>query len=58
MGTRVYFNMHPAAVETDAGFMKQIDAVERDLGDRGKGISAGLSEGVPPALAVAPVSWG
>ena len=48
LGTRVYFNFHPAAVATDELFLKQIDAVERDLGERGK---RRLHEGVPPALA-------
>ena len=30
LGTRVYFNFHPAAIETEAAFMQQIDAVVRD----------------------------
>ena len=50
LGTRVYFNFHPAAVATDELFLKQIDAVQRDLGERGKGARR-LHEGVPPALA-------
>ena len=32
LGTRVYFNFHPAAVATQELFLKQIDAVQRDLG--------------------------
>merc|ERR1711960_30640 len=50
LGTRVYFNFHPAAVATEELFRKQIDAVQRDLGERGKGARR-LHEGVPPALA-------
>jgi hypothetical protein len=53
LGTRVYFNFHPAAVETDAAFMQQIDAVVRDLGARGKAKRSvsRAAEGAPPALA-------
>jgi hypothetical protein len=54
MGTRVYFNFHPAAVETDAAFMQQVDALVRDIGERGKptGRSASrVSKGVPPGVA-------
>jgi hypothetical protein len=53
IGTRLYFNFHPAAVETDAAFMQQVDLVVRDLGERGKpkARSAGrVSEGVPPRV--------
>jgi hypothetical protein len=52
VGTRLYFNFHPAAVDTDYKFTQQIDAVVRDLGDRGKGKGAGrASGGAPPASA-------
>ena len=52
VGTRLYFNFHPAAVDTDEKFTQQIDAVVRDLGDRGKGKGAGrASGGAPPASA-------
>eukprot|EP01050_Picozoa_sp_SAG11_P016782 SAG11_NODE_2332_length_3506_cov_2.301732_1_plen_283_part_00 len=54
LGTRLYFNFHPAAVETDAAFSKQMDAVERELGGRGhpEASSGGrVSEGVPPGVA-------
>ena len=53
LGTRVYFNFHPAAIETEAAFMQQIDAVVRDLGDRGQAMprrrASRVAEGVPPA---------
>ena len=52
LGTRVYFNFHPAAIETEAAFMQQIDAVVRDLGDRGQAKprpASRVAEGVPPA---------
>lgn len=54
MGSRLYFEFHPAAVETDELFEKQMALVERDLGSRGKakGRSVGrMSEGVPPRVA-------
>ena len=35
LGTRLYFNLHPSATETDALFLQQLDLVERELGDRG-----------------------
>jgi hypothetical protein len=48
VGSRLYFNFHAAAIETEELFMRQMDLVERDLGDRGKAVSAQVSEGVPP----------
>eukprot|EP01048_Picozoa_sp_COSAG05_P002804 COSAG05_NODE_122_length_17611_cov_47.044655_2_plen_321_part_00 len=64
IGTRLYFNFHPAAIETDAAFLQQIDAVVRELGERGKPkTSPRVSEGVPhgsrsqtPIRAPAPVA--
>jgi hypothetical protein len=47
MGSRLYFNFHPAAVETDELFMQKVDLVQRELGDRGR-----VSEGVPPPARV------
>ena len=54
LGTRVYFNFHPVAVETDGAFIQQVDAVVRELGERGhpEASSGGrVSEGVPPGVA-------
>lgn len=48
VGTRLYFNFHSEAVRTDAEFMKQVDLVVRDLGDRGKAKAGRVSEGIPP----------
>jgi hypothetical protein len=58
LGTKVYFSFHPAAIKTEAAFMQQIDAVARDLGERGKAklsrpaaaaaAAAHVAEGVPP----------
>jgi hypothetical protein len=58
MGTRVYFNFHAKAVESDAAFTQQMDSLVRDLAERGKSQTAApsdsaasrlsLSEGVPP----------
>ena len=57
MGTRLYFNFHPAAVETDEMFTQQVDLVQRDLGDRGKvGRASEEREDVPPA-ALATHAW-
>ena len=49
MGTRVYFNFHPAAVDTEAAFSQQMDAVVRELGPRGQPSAprSRVSEGVP-----------
>lgn len=65
IGSRLYFNFHPAAVETDAAFLQQINAVVHELGERGKPKSSScVSEGVPhgsrsslepPALAQTPI---
>ena len=53
IGTRLYFDFHSAAVETDAAFMQQIDLVVRDLGERGKPkarSASRMSEGAPPGV--------
>jgi DNA-binding transcriptional MerR regulator len=54
VGTKLYFNFHPAAVETEDLFLQQIEQVVRSLGERGKPKVGGgrVSEGVPPAVAV------
>ena len=52
LGTRGWYPFHREAVETDAGFLQQIDAVAREIGDRGK--PKVVSEGVPPTPAPAP----
>jgi hypothetical protein len=52
MGTRLYFNFHSDAVQTDALFMRQVNLVERELGDKCK--DGAVPEGVPPALTPAP----
>ena len=36
VGTRVYFNFHPSAVNTDDAFMNQVDALVREVGERGR----------------------
>ena len=47
LGTRMYYRFFPSAVGTDAAFVEQMDAVAREIGDRGK--AKALSEAVPPA---------
>ena len=44
LGTRMYYAFHEDAVATDEAFTRQIDALTREIGDRGK-----PAEGVPPA---------
>jgi len=39
-GARLYFNFHAAAVNTEAAFTKQLDLLERELGDRGRRVAA------------------
>ena len=58
LGTRMYYPFYPAAIDTDAGFAKSIDAVLREVGDRGKPKrnAARVPEGVPPAPAPAPLA--
>ena len=53
MGSRLYFNFHPAAVETDEMFKHAVDLVQRELGDRGRRVS----EGVPPPPARVAHAW-
>eukprot|EP01052_Picozoa_sp_SAG31_P044090 SAG31_NODE_7566_length_1652_cov_1.643915_1_plen_305_part_00 len=36
LGTRLWYPFYPEAVETDAAFMRQIEATVREIGDRGK----------------------
>ena len=47
MGTKLYFNFHPAAIATDASFMESMDLVERNLGNCAKTLS-----GPPPSSSV------
>jgi hypothetical protein len=42
----LYYTFYPAAVGTDAEFQQQVDAVCRELGDRGK---PKLQEAIPPS---------
>jgi hypothetical protein len=65
LGTRLYFNFYPSAVQTEPEFQTQIEALTREVGDRGKVQAANVvvSEGVPhsspapaPALAPAPAT--
>ena len=37
LGTKLWFGFHAKAVATDADFLRQLDLVERELGERGKG---------------------
>ena len=57
LGTALYFPFHAEAVATDEMFMQQMDALTREIGDRGKvktKPTAEVSEGVPPAPAPTP----
>ena len=36
LGTKLWYAFFPAAVDTDERFMQQMDAMTRDIGDRGK----------------------
>ena len=60
LGTKLYYEFFAAAVDTDDKFMKQMDALTREIGDRGRvkqttaGARVVVSEGVPPAPAPAP----
>ena len=53
LGTRMYYNFHGAEVDDDAAFEKRMDAVVREIGDRGK---PQLHEAVPPTRAPARVA--
>ena len=53
LGTRLYYTFHGAEVDDDAAFEKQMDAVAREIGDRGK---HRLQEAVPPARTAARAS--
>ena len=52
LGTKLYYNFFAAAVDTDEKFLQQMDALTREIGDRGKvktktGARV-VPEGVPP----------
>jgi hypothetical protein len=59
LGSKLYFNFHAEAIQTDSMFMAQMDFVEREIGDRGRRrgeaskqpLADRVSEGVPPAAA-------
>jgi hypothetical protein len=54
MNTRLYYSFHDAQSLDEAAFEKRLDAVVRELGDRGKPLPP-VPEGIPPAaLAPAP----
>ena len=56
LGQSVYYAFHPKAVPTDEKFLQQMDALIREIGDRGMIKTTAFSEGVPPrAPAPAPV---
>ena len=49
LGSRLWYPFHASAVDTDEKFLLQIDALVREIGDRGKPkLKARPSEGVPP----------
>ena len=54
--TKLYYQFFAEAVDTDEKFERQIDALLREVGDRGKvkTDAAWVSEGVPPAPTPAP----
>ena len=57
LGTNMYYCFFVAAVDTDEKFMQQMDALTREIGDRGKATTmaaARVSEGVPPRAAPTP----
>jgi len=56
LGTRMYYRFYDAEHEDQASFEKRIDAVVREIGDRGqpKAKLALVSEGVPPPAAPQP----
>eukprot|EP01043_Picozoa_sp_COSAG02_P000790 COSAG02_NODE_16_length_56207_cov_9.816122_7_plen_285_part_00 len=47
MGTRLWYAMFDADADDDAAFERRIDAVVREIGDRGK-VMTTVSEAVPP----------
>eukprot|EP01046_Picozoa_sp_COSAG06_P069348 COSAG06_NODE_18874_length_864_cov_1.048366_1_plen_126_part_10 len=66
LGTKLWYEFYPAAVDTQAKFDRQIDSLVRAIGDRGKtqtttttsipgsavaDMSSRMAEGVPPAPA-------
>eukprot|EP01043_Picozoa_sp_COSAG02_P041045 COSAG02_NODE_3373_length_6852_cov_3.840071_1_plen_328_part_00 len=58
LGTRMYYQFFAAAVNTDEKFMQQMDALTREIGERGqvkaKVEARVVSEGVPPAPTMEP----
>ena len=66
---RLWYPFHPEAITTDAAFLQQMDAVVREIGERGKANAKAnaaparparrddVTEGVPPVPAPAPPLW-
>eukprot|EP01045_Picozoa_sp_COSAG04_P018613 COSAG04_NODE_1734_length_5755_cov_2.998762_4_plen_251_part_00 len=52
----MYYRFYPGAIETDEAFTKEMNALTREIGERGKikPATSPLAEGVPPAPAPAP----
>ncbi len=52
----MYYRFYPSAIETDVAFTKEMNALTREIGERGKikPATSPLAEGVPPAPAPAP----
>jgi hypothetical protein len=48
LGSSMYYAFYPAATGTDTKFLRQIDNLTKEIGDRGKAPIASVSEGVPP----------
>jgi hypothetical protein len=58
MGSKMYYVFYSDAVDTEEKFLQQMDALEREIGDRCRAVtvrSNGLTEGVPPAQVAAPL---
>jgi len=58
LGTRLFYRFHDSAIDTDEKFNSQMDAVVREIGERGKpgllSAAAAPPEGLPPTPAPAP----
>lgn len=50
LGTKLWFSFWPEAVDTEEKFIKQMDELQKAVGDRGK-IKMTVAEGVPPMAA-------
>ena len=54
IGTRMYYSFHGSELDDDAVFEERMEALVRELGDRGLARATPVPEAVPPALAPAP----